>query len=220
MAWDLVLKWWRRPAEPWSVGTGGGSGSTVMRSAQAELFDSERTLTELIHSVEKRRSEVKELISAQEKAQVSRAKRHLKQLEQEVAGLRWRDAELEHLSHTQDHIHFLQHFQSLCVPVGSEGTPSIIVTFKHVKKFLGELKERLQDICKEEMDRIYGKVAKVPNVRPSKPETREEFLEYCCPLTLDPNTAHQLLCLSEGNRKIPESECTWTTGQELCPFTA
>lgn len=73
-----------------------------------ELFDSERTLTELIHSIEKGRSEVKELISAQEKAQVGRAKRHLKQLEQEVAGLRRRDAELKHLSHTQDHIHFLQ----------------------------------------------------------------------------------------------------------------
>ncbi|XP_029524378.2 E3 ubiquitin/ISG15 ligase TRIM25-like [Oncorhynchus nerka] len=37
---------------------------SLKRSAQAELFDSERTLTELIHSVEKRRSEVKELISA------------------------------------------------------------------------------------------------------------------------------------------------------------
>uniref|UniRef100_A0AAZ3RRB9 Tripartite motif-containing protein 16-like n=1 Tax=Oncorhynchus tshawytscha TaxID=74940 RepID=A0AAZ3RRB9_ONCTS len=175
------------------------------RSAQAELFDSERTLTELIHSVEKRRSEVKELISAQEKAQVSRAKRHLKQLEQEVAGLRRRDAELKYLSQTEDHIHFLQHFQSLCVPLGSEGTPSIIVTFEHVKKFVTELKERLQDICKEEMDRIYGKVTKVPNICPSEPKTREEFLEYCCPLTLDPNTANQLLCLSEGNRKVTRS---------------
>uniref|UniRef100_A0A8C7JMD5 Tripartite motif-containing protein 16 n=1 Tax=Oncorhynchus kisutch TaxID=8019 RepID=A0A8C7JMD5_ONCKI len=178
---------------------------SLKRSAQAELFDSERTLTELIHSVEKRRSEVKELISAQEKAQVSRAKRHLKQLEQEVAGLRRRDAELKHLSQTEDHIHFLQHFQSLCVPLGSEGTPSIIVTFEHVKKFVTELKERLQDICKEEMDRIYGKVAKVPNICPSEPKTREEFLEYCCLLTLDPNTANQLLCLSEGNRKVTRS---------------
>ncbi|XP_070964741.1 tripartite motif-containing protein 16-like isoform X1 [Oncorhynchus clarkii lewisi] len=178
---------------------------SLKRSAQAELFDSERTLTELIHSVEKRRSEVKELISAQEKAQVSRAKRHLKQLEQEVAELRRRDAELKHLSHTEDHIHFLQHFQSLCVPLGSEGTPSIIVTFKHVNKFVTELKERLQDICKEEMDRIYGKVTKVPNICPSEPKTREEFLEYCCPLTLDPNTANQLLCLSEGNRKVTRS---------------
>ncbi|XP_045066250.1 stonustoxin subunit beta-like [Coregonus clupeaformis] len=38
-----------------------------------------------------------------------------------------------------------------------------------------------------------------------EPKTREEFLEYSCQLTLDPNTAHKDLCLSEGNRKV-----TWS----------
>jgi TolA-binding protein len=77
-------------------------------SAQAAVEDSDRIFTELIHSIERRRSELKELIRDQEKAQVSQADGLLEQLEQEIAELRRRNAELEQLSHTEDHIHFLQ----------------------------------------------------------------------------------------------------------------
>jgi hypothetical protein len=61
-----------------------------------------------IRSIERRRSEVKEQIRAQEKAGVSQAEGLLEQLEQEVAEFKRRDSELEQLSHTEDHIHFLQ----------------------------------------------------------------------------------------------------------------
>ncbi|XP_064189766.1 E3 ubiquitin/ISG15 ligase TRIM25-like [Anguilla rostrata] len=81
---------------------------SLERSAQAAVEDSERIFTELIRSIERRRSEVKELIRDQGKAEVSRAEGFLEQLEQEIAELRRRDTELEQLSHTEDHIHFLQ----------------------------------------------------------------------------------------------------------------
>ena len=51
---------------------------------------------------------MKELIRDQEKAEVSRAEDLLKRLEQEIAELKRRDAELEQLSLTEDHIHFLK----------------------------------------------------------------------------------------------------------------
>ncbi|KAJ8377011.1 hypothetical protein SKAU_G00075910, partial [Synaphobranchus kaupii] len=46
---------------------------SLKHSAQAAVEDSERIFTELIHSIERRCSEVKELIRDQEKAEVSRA---------------------------------------------------------------------------------------------------------------------------------------------------
>ncbi|KAK3560243.1 hypothetical protein QTP86_004004 [Hemibagrus guttatus] len=76
--------------------------------SQAAVDDSERIFTKLISSMEKKRSEVTEMIRAQEKAEVSRAERLLNQLEQEIADLKRRVTELEQLSHTHDHIHFLQ----------------------------------------------------------------------------------------------------------------
>ncbi|XP_042570779.1 SAFB-like transcription modulator [Cyprinus carpio] len=78
------------------------------RSAQTAVEDSERIFTELIHYIERSRSELKRLIRDQEKTAVIRAEERLERLEQELNDLRRRDAELEQLSHTQDHIQFLQ----------------------------------------------------------------------------------------------------------------
>ncbi|XP_016379488.1 tripartite motif-containing protein 29-like [Sinocyclocheilus rhinocerous] len=86
------------------------------RSAQTAVEDSERIFTELIRSIERRRSELIRLIRDQEKTAVSRAEGRLERLEQEINDLRRRDAELEQLSHTQDHIQFLQSFQFLSAP--------------------------------------------------------------------------------------------------------
>ncbi len=72
------------------------------------MEDSERIFTALILSIEKRRSELIQQMRDQEKSAVRRAKERLKQLEQEINDLRRKNAELEQLSQTQDHIHFLQ----------------------------------------------------------------------------------------------------------------
>ncbi|KAK9976486.1 hypothetical protein ABG768_021691, partial [Culter alburnus] len=78
------------------------------RSAQTAVEDSERIFTELIRFIERSRSEATQRIRDQEKTAVSRAEGRLERLKQEINDLRRKDAELEQLSHTQDHIHFLQ----------------------------------------------------------------------------------------------------------------
>ncbi|XP_064190305.1 tripartite motif-containing protein 16-like isoform X12 [Anguilla rostrata] len=176
---------------------------SIKRSAQAAVEDSERIFTELIRSIERRCSEVKELIRDQEKAEVSRAEGLLERLEQEIAELRRRDAELEQLSHTEDHIHFLQSCQSLCAPPGPGDFPSIAVSphgsFEAVRKSVSDLKEQLEDVCKKELVKISESVKEVHTV---EPRTREDFLQNFCHLTLDPNTVNKYLSLSEGNRKV------------------
>ncbi|XP_061096515.1 tripartite motif-containing protein 16-like [Conger conger] len=176
------------------------------RSAQAAVEDSERIFTEMIRSIERRCSEVKELIRDQEKAEVSQAEGLLERLEQEIAELRRRDAELEQLSHTEDHIHFLQSWQTLCAPPGPGDLPSITVSphvsLEAVRKCVSELKERLEDVFKAELVKVSGKVGRVHIVGPEEPKTREDFLQYSCQLTLDPNTAYENLRLSQGNREV------------------
>ncbi|XP_061095822.1 tripartite motif-containing protein 16-like [Conger conger] len=175
---------------------------SLKRSAQAAVEDSERIFTEMIRSIERRCSEVKELIRDQEKAAVSQAEGLLERLEQEIAELRRRDAELEQLSHTEDHIHFLQSCQSLCAPPGPGDLPSITVSphvsFEAVRKSVSVLKEQLEDVCNKE----FVKISNSANVFVLEPLTREDFIQYACELTLDPNTAHRGLRLSEGNREV------------------
>ncbi|XP_030633363.1 E3 ubiquitin/ISG15 ligase TRIM25-like [Chanos chanos] len=138
---------------------------SLRRSAQAAVEDSERIFTELICSIERRCREVTELIRDQEKSESSRIEGVLERLEQEISDLRRRDTELEQLSHTEDHIHFLQSFSSLCSPPGSEDLPSITVcphlSFEDVRKSVSQLKEQLEDFCKKEFGRLYSKVKNI-----------------------------------------------------------
>ncbi|KAL7853176.1 hypothetical protein SRHO_G00189610 [Serrasalmus rhombeus] len=95
-------------------------------------------------------------------------------LEQEIADLKRRNAELKQLSLTEDHIHFLQSLQSLSVYSGSEDSSSISDP---------------------------SRAAASPSFL-SEPKSREDFLQYFCRPTLDPNTAHRHLILSEKNRVV------------------
>ncbi|XP_051756813.1 tripartite motif-containing protein 16-like protein [Ctenopharyngodon idella] len=170
-------------------------------SAQTAVKESERIFTELIRSIERRCSEVTQLIKDQEKAAVSQAEEFLKQLEQEIANLRRRDAELQEISHAED-IQFLQSFQSLSVlPTDSPNiTVSSLLSFDNVQKSVSHLRKKLEDFCQEEIKIISGRVNHIQIIPVPEPKTREEFLQYRSRFTLDPNTVNKKLRLSEGNR--------------------
>ncbi|XP_058872567.1 tripartite motif-containing protein 16-like protein [Acipenser ruthenus] len=191
---------------------------SLKRSACIEIKESEKIFTELIRSIEKIHTEVTELIGANEKAAVNQAEGRMKKLEQEIAELRRRNAELKQLSETEDHIHFLQNFQSLCAPPEAGDLPSVTAntgsSFGAVRKAVSELKDHIEDFCKGELVKITTTVNKVAvySLQAPEPRNRAEFLKYSCQLTLDPNTAHRNLCLSEGNRKV-----TWRRETQRYP---
>ncbi|KAL0152699.1 hypothetical protein M9458_052422, partial [Cirrhinus mrigala] len=131
------------------------------RSAQTAVQDSERIFTELIRSIERSCSEVTQMIRDQEKAAVSQAQGRLEQIKQEINNLRRRDAELEQLSKIQDHIQFLQGFQSPSAPPESPDVnddPFIsLVSFDGLRESVCELKDKLENFCKEELKKTSDK---------------------------------------------------------------
>ncbi|XP_016339424.1 tripartite motif-containing protein 16-like [Sinocyclocheilus anshuiensis] len=169
------------------------------RSAQTAVEDSERVFTELIRSIESSRSELLRLIRDQEKTAVSRAEGRLERLEQEINDLRRRDAELEQLSHTQDHIQFLQSFQSLSAPPESTDVNddpfSSVFSSDALRESVHQLRDKLEEFCKkEELKTISNRVTFT--------RIRNDFLLYSHQLTLDLNTVNKRLRLSENNRVI------------------
>ncbi|XP_052435143.1 tripartite motif-containing protein 16-like isoform X1 [Carassius gibelio] len=175
-------------------------------SAQTAVEDSEKIFSELIRSFRRSRSELIRLIRDQEKTAVSRAEERLKRLEQEINDLRRRDAELEQLSHTQDHIQFLQSFQSLSAPPEStEGNDDLFsshFSFEGLRESVHQLRDKLENFCKEELKKISDRETLTNIV----PRTRNDFLKYSHQLTLDLNTAHKYLRLSERNRVITNTD--------------
>ncbi|XP_027011439.2 tripartite motif-containing protein 16-like [Tachysurus fulvidraco] len=190
--------------------------NTIKLNAQTAVEDNEIIFTEMISSMEKKRSEVTEMIRAQEKAELSRTERLLEQLEQEIDDLQRRFIEIEKISHTHDHIHFLQTLasgpQSHLLHRPNFNTSGIRVSqnlsFDRVKNSLSDLKKRLEEFCEEEFNRIRPHVAAVNIISPSELQSRKEFLKYFCHLTLDPNTANHNLVLTDKNRAVRYSEKT------------
>ncbi|XP_063051955.1 tripartite motif-containing protein 16-like [Engraulis encrasicolus] len=176
---------------------------TLKSGAQTAVKESERMFTEMIRSIKRRRSEVTELIRAQEKAEVSRAEGLLKRLEQEIAELKKTDAEMKQLSLTQDPIHFLKNIVSINGRPYSTISTNVTFTVRNI-----QIIESIQHTDPELPFRRADSEEHLPphmsdgQALIGEPVTREDFLKYSCHFTLDPNTAHTVLHLSEGNRRV------------------
>ncbi|XP_074467320.1 tripartite motif-containing protein 16-like isoform X1 [Sebastes fasciatus] len=175
-------------------------------SADEAVRDSEKIFTELIRLIEKRSSEVKQQIRSQQTTQVSRAKELEEKLQQEITELRRKDTELETLSHTEDHLHFLNNYPSLSRLSESKDVPSIDIcplrSFEDVTAAVSEARDKLQAVLSEEWGKISLAVTGVDVLPPqAEPRTRAEFMKYSCQITLDPNTVNNRLSLSDRDRK-------------------
>ncbi|XP_062864631.1 tripartite motif-containing protein 16-like [Trichomycterus rosablanca] len=185
-------------------------------SAQTAVKNIERICTELINSINRRCSELKDLIRDRETAEVSRADKVLKQLEEEIVELKRKDAELEQLSHTEDPVHFLQNFQSLSAPAASAESAAITISpflsFDDVTKSVSQLKEKVEEFWEDQCEKIPDELKKVRITSPPEVKIREDFLQYSCQFTLDPNTVNKNLRLSEENKVV-----TWSKTLQSYP---
>uniref|UniRef100_A0A087YCE7 Tripartite motif-containing protein 16-like n=1 Tax=Poecilia formosa TaxID=48698 RepID=A0A087YCE7_POEFO len=179
----------------------------INRSADKAVEDSEKIITELICLLQKRSSDVKQQIRSQQETEVSQQSGWLEKLEQEITELKRKDAELEQLSHTEDHNQFLLNYPSL--PAPSESTHSSSVNIRPLRHFedvtaaVSELRDKLQDVLRDSWTNISLMVTEVDVLLAEpEPKSRDGFLRYSCEITLDPNTAQTRLKLSEGNRKV------------------
>ncbi|KAM4714175.1 tripartite motif-containing protein 16-like [Anableps anableps] len=178
-------------------------------SADKAVEDSEKIFTELIRLLQERSSDVKQQIRSQQETEVSRVQELQEKLEQKIPELKRKDAELEQLSDTEDHNQFLLNYPSLSALSESTHSSRIKIRpqrhFEDVTAAVSELRDKLQDVLRDTWTNISLAVAEV-KVLPSEPEpepkTRDGFLIYSQEITLDPNTAHQSLSLSQSNRKV------------------
>uniref|UniRef100_A0A672FS92 Tripartite motif-containing protein 16-like n=1 Tax=Salarias fasciatus TaxID=181472 RepID=A0A672FS92_SALFA len=176
-------------------------------SADQTVEDCEKTFSQLIRLLQERSRDVEQQVRSQQQTEVSRVRELQEKLEQEIAELKRTDGQLEQLSHTEDHTEFLLSFPSLSALSESTHSSSFHTAplryFEDVTAAVSEARDKLQDILSETWTNISLRVTEV-DVLLSQPEptTRAAFFRNSRELTLDPNTAHKQLLLSEGNRKV------------------
>ena len=177
-------------------------------SADKAVKDSEEIFTKLIQLMKKRSSDVKQQIRSQQQTEVRRVRELQERLEQEITELKRRDHELKQLSDTEDHNQFLHNYPSLSPLSESTHSSSFRIRplrhFEDVTAAVSQVRGRLQDILSEGQEtKTLQIVSQVDVLLPQpEPQTRADFLRYSQEITLDPNTAHRDLLLSEGNRKV------------------
>ncbi|KAM6939897.1 tripartite motif-containing protein 16 [Xenentodon cancila] len=194
----------------------------VLKSAaQRAQAESDKTFHEMLQAVERWKAEISQMIMANMQAAMSQAEGYVERLEQEIIELQRRDVELRQILETEDNIHFLQNFPTLCVPPDAT-VPKVLInpqfSFGEMSKTATDMKENLDDICKKELSKISKIVSETPvyillprngDQRlkvPSRndcqePKTRADFLRYSCKMSFDPNTAYKELVLSDGNQR-------------------
>ncbi|KAK0150355.1 Tripartite motif-containing protein 16 [Merluccius polli] len=165
--------------------------------ADREIADGVQVLTALISCVEKQREDFNQTVKEKLKSTEKQAEGLIKELEQEIEDLTNRRSEVKQLSYTEDHLHFLQTFRSLKSPPHTKDWTTVEV---RPPSYVGTLRRSLDQL----EETLSMEMKKVPDLRSSLKKCKCLF--NACGLTLDPNTAHRLLSLSEDHREVKRVE--------------
>ncbi|XP_048059549.1 E3 ubiquitin-protein ligase TRIM39-like isoform X3 [Megalobrama amblycephala] len=150
------------------------------KAARVELF------TDLIRSIERCQTELLEMMEEQQKAAEKQEEELIEELEQEITELKMRNTELEQLSHTEDHLHLLQIYSSLCSSRNTRNWSEISVkTDESLRRALTQLQDTLQK-----------------KLTLTVSTDLKRMQQYEVDVTLDPDTAHPQLILSDDGKQV------------------
>ncbi|CAL8315706.1 unnamed protein product [Merluccius merluccius] len=165
---------------------------TVDRSkadADRQIADGVQVLAALMSSIEKWRDDFNQTVKEKLKSTEKQAEGLIKELEQEIEDLTNRRSEVKQLSHTEDHLHFLQTFRSLKSPPHTREWTTVEV---RPPPYVGTLRRSLDQLEETlNMERKKLHAAELKRVQ-----------QYEVDVTLDPDTANPYLILSEDGKQV------------------
>ncbi|NP_001315091.1 tripartite motif-containing protein 16 [Danio rerio] len=173
-------------------------------------------------AVEQVKRDVCELLEAEERQALRQADGIRVHLEQRCAELKKTQSRVQKISKNKHDIHFLQEYSEWKKEAVDVSLPGVYIglvdrlqAFSHVivrstnrmcDNLHSSYTNKLKDTCKNDnvgiKTTVFAVMAAKKNMMLPDPKTRDDFLQYVTPLSLDANTAHVFLRLTEECKKV------------------
>ncbi|XP_037621721.1 E3 ubiquitin-protein ligase TRIM21-like [Sebastes umbrosus] len=160
--------------------------------ADREIAEGVQVFTALKESVERGQANLIDTIKEKQKTTERQAEAFIKELEQEISELTKRKTEVEQLSRSEDQLHLLQSVQSLKAAPPTKDWTEVSVRPSY-EGTVGRTVAQLEETLSKEMKKLLE-------------DEMKRVQQYAVDVTLDPDTAHPELILSDDGKQVNDTD--------------
>ncbi|XP_028851193.1 E3 ubiquitin-protein ligase TRIM39-like [Denticeps clupeoides] len=171
------------------------------KSTKEEISTSVKVFNSLLCSIETSQDDLVDVMKDEQRAAERQAEGLIKDLQKEITALQRRNSELEKISHTEDHLHLLQIYPTLCSPPHTKNWADVrtdpeLWTVKVCEarmKTLRRAVSELNQLFNKEMEKLGEAQLKVVQI-------------HAVDVTLDPDSAETKLILSADGKQVTHGD--------------
>ncbi|KAL6106234.1 trim39 [Pungitius sinensis] len=155
--------------------------------ADREVLEGVLVFSALKESVERSQVELMDTIKEKQRKTQKEAEGFIKELEQEISELKKRSTEVEQLSRSEDHLHLLQSFRTLNTAPPTKDWTGVRVSPPSYEGTVVRAVNQLEKKLSKEMKKLLEE---------------KRVQQSAVDVTLDPDTAHPYLILSDDGKQV------------------